>query len=346
MKPAASGPDAGPRTLPEALPDAVFDVFNGDADGICALHQLRLAEPKRARLLTGVKRDIALLERLPAGAALDVTVLDISLDCNAAPLKRILDAGGRVAYFDHHSASLAFSHPRLDFFWDDDAQVCSSILVDRHLGGRFRAWAAVGAFGDNLDAAGRALAAQLGLAEAEVLALRELGSVLNYNAYGEQLADLHMEPEALYRAVQAYADPLAFIAGAPQYRALLEGYHADRARMAGLQPRWRTPGGAVFLLPAAPWARRVSGILANELIAARRALSCAVLSENRDGSYLVSVRSGEPAQLPACALCERFRGGGGRRAAAGITSLPAAQLEHFVAAFSAYFAAGAGGHAC
>jgi len=45
-----------------------FDVFNGDADGICALHQLRLAEPRAADLITGVKRDIALLKRVPAGA--------------------------------------------------------------------------------------------------------------------------------------------------------------------------------------------------------------------------------------------------------------------------------------
>jgi len=35
---------------------AYYDVFNGDADGICALHQLRLAEPREATLVTGVKR--------------------------------------------------------------------------------------------------------------------------------------------------------------------------------------------------------------------------------------------------------------------------------------------------
>ncbi|HZV66950.1 MAG TPA: hypothetical protein VFG03_18780, partial [Telluria sp.] len=43
----------------------LYDVFNGDADGICALHQLRLAQPAETRLITGVKRDIALLDRLP-----------------------------------------------------------------------------------------------------------------------------------------------------------------------------------------------------------------------------------------------------------------------------------------
>ncbi|PUE05199.1 MAG: acetyltransferase, partial [Candidatus Sedimenticola endophacoides] len=45
-----------------------YDVFNGDADGICALLQLRREEPREAVLVTGVKRDIALLERVDAGA--------------------------------------------------------------------------------------------------------------------------------------------------------------------------------------------------------------------------------------------------------------------------------------
>ena len=43
-----------------------IDVFNGDADGICALHQLRLAEPAESVLVTGPKRDIALVERVAA----------------------------------------------------------------------------------------------------------------------------------------------------------------------------------------------------------------------------------------------------------------------------------------
>ena len=34
---------------------ADFDVFNGDADGICALVQLRQVEPRDSKLITGVK---------------------------------------------------------------------------------------------------------------------------------------------------------------------------------------------------------------------------------------------------------------------------------------------------
>ena len=39
-----------------------IDIFNGDADGILALHQLRLTNPQKSRLITGVKRDTKLLQ--------------------------------------------------------------------------------------------------------------------------------------------------------------------------------------------------------------------------------------------------------------------------------------------
>ena len=67
-----------------------FYAFNGDADGLCALQQLRLVEAGEATLVTGVKRDITLLERVDAQAGDEVTVLDISLDRNRAALLRLL----------------------------------------------------------------------------------------------------------------------------------------------------------------------------------------------------------------------------------------------------------------
>ena len=80
----------------------LIDVFNGDADGICALHQLRLAEPGDSELVTGPKRDISLLKRVRAGAGDRVTVLDIALSKNRDALDRLLEAGAQVRYFDHH----------------------------------------------------------------------------------------------------------------------------------------------------------------------------------------------------------------------------------------------------
>ena len=84
-----------------------YDVFNGDADGICALHQLRLADPLDAVPITGLKRDIALLARVPAQAGDVVTVLDISLERNRSALLDLLARGAVIRYFDHHHAGEA-----------------------------------------------------------------------------------------------------------------------------------------------------------------------------------------------------------------------------------------------
>ena len=76
---------------------ADFDVFNGDADGLCALHQLRLAAPREATLVTGVKR-------VDSGGGDRVTVLDISLKTNLDTVQRVLGKGAVIEYFDHHLA--------------------------------------------------------------------------------------------------------------------------------------------------------------------------------------------------------------------------------------------------
>ena len=326
----------------ESAKPKAYDVFNGDADGICALHQLRLAEPREATLVTGVKRDIELLQRVPSetDVGVDATVLDISLDANVASLARLLEAGGHVRYFDHHSARQAFSHPKLDFFWDDSLDVCTSILVDRYLRGRFRQWAIVAAFGDNLRSSARRLATTIGLSENHTAALDELGRMLNYNAYGDSTDDLYVSPQALYTAVHQFVDPLDFIAGSPYFGLLMDGYRDDAARAEALLPERRWAQGEFYVLPDAPWARRFSGEFANRLASQRPTASFAVLTAKPDGSYAVSVRSGSPEIHTAHGLCEKFQSGGGRKAAAGINCLPVTQLDEFIAAFAAYFAVG------
>jgi intracellular sulfur oxidation DsrE/DsrF family protein len=88
-----------------------YDVFNGDADGIIALLQLRLAEPKQATLVTGVKRDIKLVEQVvAAGDAVTATVLDISMEKNSAALQSLLASGVEVFYCDHHIRASGTRH--------------------------------------------------------------------------------------------------------------------------------------------------------------------------------------------------------------------------------------------
>lgn len=318
---------------------ARFDVFNGDADGICALVQLRLARPGESRLVTGVKRDIELLARVEAGAGDQVTVLDISLDKNRAPLQRLLEGGAEVFYVDHHFAGEVPHHPSLTAIVNEAPEVCTSLLVNGHLQGRYARWAVVGAFGDNLSRSARAVAAALGLSEAELGRLEALGTYINYNGYGAAEADLHFHPADLFRRAVAFECPLAFAEGdADTFSRLEQGYHGDMARAARLPPLHQTGAAAVFLLPDEPWARRVSGVYGNDLANAHPDRAHAVLTPHPDGGFVVSVRAPLSRRTGADVFCRRYPDAGGRAAAAGINRLPAEQLDAFCRDFAAFFA--------
>ncbi len=317
---------------------ADYDVFNGDADGICALLQLRRAEPRRASLVTGVKRDIRLLERVDAAAGDRVTVLDVSLDSNRAALLRVLAAGAEVFYVDHHAAGDVPASGGLRALLDPAPDACTSTLVNEHLGGSSLGWAVVGAFGDNLGAAAERLARPLALDRARLGALQELGTCINYNGYGASLDDLHFQPAELYGKLAPYPDPFAFMAQSREdFEKLRDGYRADMAEAAALAPECADAATAVFILPDAAWARRVSGVYGNGLANANPARGHAVLTEKADGNYLVSVRAPLDDRGGADELCRRFPGGGGRQAAAGINDLPADMLGRFVDEFRAFY---------
>jgi hypothetical protein len=313
-----------------------IDVFNGDADGLCALRQLRLAEPAVSELVTGVKRDIALLGRVAAKPGDLVTVLDVSLERNRAALLRLLEDGVRVLYFDHHFAGEIPSHAGLEAHIDTSPGTCSSILVDRYLGGRFRRWAVAAAFGDGLDQAAMDLSATIPLDPAAIEKLRELGRSLNYNAYGETEADLLVPPARLYRELAGYEDPLQFAAASDVYGRLNEGRHADLNAALEVPAHWSGQGGAVYLLPEAPWSRRVNGTFANALVRQHPGRAAAVLTP-AGGGYVVSVRAPAGARTSADEFCRSFAGGGGRKQAAGIDYLPPAELEAFVLRFAGAF---------
>ncbi len=317
------------------MPD--FDVFNGDADGICALHQLRLAEPRESVLVTGVKRDIALLQQVEAVRGDAVTVLDISMDKNRDDLQRLLNAGAQVQYFDHHFAGDIPDTPQLDAHIDTSAEVCSSLLVNRHLQGAYLPWAVVAAFGDNLFDAARKVAEPLGLDAAALAELEQLGTLINYNAYGVTLADLHIAPAQLYREISSYADPFAFIAQSPAYQTLARGYADDIAHTEALQPAVDEPEIALYLLPDAAWTRRIGGVFGNMLARRAPARAHALLTLLPDGGYRVSVRAPLENKAGADELCMQFPSGGGRKGAAGINHLPADRYDDFVRAFRAMY---------
>jgi hypothetical protein len=314
--------------------------FNGDADGLCALQQLRLVDPRDARLVTGVKRDILLLRRVDAAAGDEVTVLDISLDANRPDLHRLLDAGAEVRYFDHHYAGDLPRHPKLEAHIEESSAVCTSTLVDRHLGGRHRPWAIVAAFGDNLRDLAVVMAKDADIDATTAAALERLGICLNYNAYGSTVSELCCDPEDLARQMLPFRDPMEFVREAPVFAQLCARYDEDMQRARMLKPSLHVPGATMVVLPDEAWARRAIGVLANELTKAQPECAIAIVSPRAEGGFTVSVRVPPSHSIAADEFCRNFATGGGRRLAAGINHMPATDLDGFAASFEARFRSG------
>jgi hypothetical protein len=314
-----------------------YYAFNGDADGLCALQQLRLVDARDAILITGVKRDIRLLDRVHARPGDEVTVLDISLDQNRAPLLRLLESGVLVRYFDHHYAGEIPTHPRFVPHIEETGDVCTSVLVDRYVGGLHRVWAITAAFGDGLPDVATAMAGSIGLSARATATLETLGISLNYNAYGDSIEDLHIDPAKLAREMHLFEDPFDFVQRSSVFTRLALGYEADIRRARALTPTRQAPGATTLLLPDEPWARRAIGVLANEWTRARPESAIAILSPRGRGGFVVSVRIPAGRAVSADEFCREFEGGGGRKLAAGIDCLRDADVDDFIERFEARY---------
>ena len=320
-----------------ALP-ARYDVFNGDADGICSLHQLRLAEPApEAALVTGVKRDIGLLEKISEAENAIITVLDISMQVNSEPLQTLLSRNNQVLYIDHHYAGTIPDSPLLTAHIESQADRCTSLIVDALLGGKFRLWAICAAFGDNLHPVAISAASDLSLSEERTTKLREIGELLNYNGYGAQLEDLYFSPDYLYNSVRKYRDPFDFSEESHTLKTLKTGYHNDMSLALGQSVFASNGDNRVYRFPDSPWSRRVSGVFANLKARENPGGAHAMITENSDGTLRISVRAPISDKRDADTLCRSFPSGGGRAAAAGINALPEDMLGTFIDRFNATY---------
>ncbi len=314
-----------------------IDVFNGDADGICALIQLRLADPVGAQLITGVKREIALLQQVDATQGDQITVLDISLDRNRADLQRLLSIGANIRYFDHHFAGEIPVHSRLQAIIDESPEVCTSLLVDRYLKERYSLWAIAAAFGDNLVQVAEKRCAELNLNAADIRRLRQLGELLNYNGYGARIEDLHFHPASLFQAMRHFADPRHAYEYSPELAVLATGYANDMEQVTALMPELATPAIAVYQLPDTAWARRAIGIWANELSQMYPGRAHLILCPDGEGTFSVSIRAARTHPQGASAFCRHYPEGGGREAAAGINRFPETAIAELIADFEQTF---------
>lgn len=317
-----------------------YDVFNGDADGIIALLQLRLAEPKAAQLVTGVKRDIQLLEALSLDSNDTLTVLDISMASNQKALINALDLGAQVFYADHHKAGDIPSYSNLDAHIDLEADTCTALIIDTLLQRRFHLWAITAAYGDNLLAKADTLALEAGLSRQQALQLQELGTLVNYNGYGEDVEDLHFHPAVLFQQLLAYDDPFAVIAdNTSPYHTLKTAFAEDMTQAQLLDASYQDNQLSVFILPDTAASRRISGVYGNWLANQAPNNAHLVLTANSQQGYTVSLRAPLNNKQGAGELCSQFASGGGREAAGGINHLITANLDELIARVSAYYQA-------
>jgi len=315
-----------------------IDCFNGDADGICALTQLRLAKPAESELITGVKRDIKLLDRVQATAGDQVTVLDVSLDKNRSGLEQVLESGASIFYCDHHFAGDIPTHPKLETLINTSADVCTSLLINQSLKGQYLEWAVVGTFGDNLKKSARGLAKPLSLDSKQLEQLENLGVYLNYNGYGATLDDLYFHPADLFKLTSKHASAFGFmIDDAETFGTLENGYHQDMSKAAEVKPFFDVEHAAVFELPNQAWARRVSGVYGNDLANQAPSKAHAIITQREQGGYVVSVRAPLDNKHGADEICRQFETGGGRAAAAGINILESSDVERFTKVFSDFY---------
>ncbi|MGL5108223.1 MAG: DHH family phosphoesterase [Vibrio ordalii] len=315
-----------------------YDVFNGDADGIISLLQLRLTYPRMTTLVTGVKRDIKLLQRLNLQSRDSLTVLDISMEKNQRALQQALTAGVTVFYADHHYAGPIPETPLLDAHIDLDPNTCTALIIDQWLGGPFHEWAIVAAYGDNLIAKADTLARNAGLNSAQAEQLKNLGTLINYNGYGETVEQLHYHPADLYQALLVYPSPFDLMKdnNSPFYR-LQQAYQQDMQLAQSLAPIHDSICLSVYKLPDCASSHRVSGVFGNWLANQAPERAHLVLTENASGSYTVSLRAPVTNKQGAGKLCSAFATGGGREAAAGINALDKMQLAQLITQVEAYY---------
>ena len=315
-----------------------YDIFNGDADGIIALLQLQLANPIDSVKVTGVKRDIQLLKKIAPKAGDNIRVLDISMEKNMAELHDALCVGARVMYVDHHKTGDIPKHVNLFTHINLDSNMCTSLIVSDLIGKQYHLWAITAAYGDNLFAKADSEADKLGLTELDKSQLKAFGTYINYNGYGSDVADLHFAPESLFNVLLKYKSPFDAINDPESvYYVLEKAYKADMQKAADAKVLHNCETAKVILLDDAPWARRVSGVLGNDLANQSPNKAHAVLTYNNTGSYTVSVRAPLNNKQGAANVCSQFVTGGGRAAAAGINILKKQELDNFLDTLLNYY---------
>ena len=307
-----------------------YDVFNGDADGLCALVQMRLEDPKDGEIVTGVKRNIRLFQNLNLSKGDSILAMDISLARNHDLVIEALQKGVEITWIDHHLPGDEIENENLSTHIDVSPDVCTSVIVDRLLQGKRKSWAAVAAFGDSMTETGNSLCEQCGMID-EINSLKRLGRLLNYNSYGRNIEDLWINPKKLFQSLLEAEDPLTFI-DTDEYKLLSEGYDSDYSKARECISSSEDKG--FIILPNEAWAFRISGTLAHIIAEEEPDIPHIIATELENNALLISLRAPKNNPTGAGEICSRF-GGGGRAAAGGVDKLPMEYSADFINAVHA-----------
>ena len=272
--------------------------YNGDADGICSMVQWGLVYGIEGQRVTGVKRDIELLERVNPNPNDEIIVMDISLARNHARAVELSTQGFDITWFDHHLAGDPID--AIATHIDTSSDVCTARIVEKYLGVESD-WAQVALHGDGLSV------------HSIKPEFKELGELLNYNGYGADLSDLHFHPDDLLLLCLQAKTPQNFM-DTQAFMTLKNGFESDLSHAQNVSI---TDG--YYLLPNEAWARRVVGVMAHRI------------NESGDGPHVIAIDKGETLQVSIRGsegigeLCKMF-GGGGRATAGGIDALPKSEI--------------------
>jgi hypothetical protein len=310
------------------------DVCNGDADGLCSILQWRLHEPKESTILALLDAESSLVGRVHTRPGDEFLICDIPIEPNRSTLLQLLKAGARVQYFNHHVTDDIPYHPGLRATIDFCKDASTSLTVDRLLGGKYREWAVVGAYGKRSTHAADALAVDMGMTSDTKTRLRELGKLISYNACATHEKNACIAPSKLYESLSRYRDPMEFLRSESLASELDAVRRDDLAKASVLPPYWQDANACVYVLPDTPWAHRVACGLDEELAANDPTRAYAFLCNNGTGGFNVKVRAAR-SEWPLQHSSQAPQAGCERPRSWAIDHLPDGELSHFIRAFSA-----------
>ena len=309
-----------------------YYIFNGDADGIIATRIFSGINGGKNKFITGVKRDISLLKQVEHLQNQTISVFDIAIEKNLMALEKLLKNNCIIKWFDHHISKDIPNNRNFKPVLNTDPKVNTTWLVSNYQK-KFTPWTVAGLFGDNMTKTALNIGQIIDLNNEQIELLKDFGELLNYNSYGEKLADLFFPPVEILKRTYDFTDIFDLIDQTDIYEILSEGRDKDlkKARNAEII----APG--VIRFPNEAWAKRVIGIYANGISNREPEMAHAVLVENKEMDFVVSVRSAINQEKNVAEFCSLFPTGGGRMKAGGINKLPKRKLESFLAAFHLYF---------